>query len=250
MSKTIFSQYGRYVMEKLEKAVSTQENAVQAAADLIFSAQSNGNRWYIEGSGHSHMLAEEVFSRAGGYVQVTPMLEPELMLHEHPMKSTYLERLPGYGKILLDLYHVSAGDVITLVSNSGRNVLPVELAMGAKERGAKVIAITNTTHSLQTSSRHPSGKKLMDIADIVLDNCGDYGDAAFQIPGFTHKIGATSTAIGAFLIQALVAEVIERFVAAGKEPDVFVSSNLDGSDLRNKQLMEACVNRYGSEHTI
>lgn len=243
---SLFQEYGLYVTEKMEKAIATQEQAITAAGKMIYEAQKAGNTLFIEGSGHSHMLGEEVFSRAGGYVRITPMLEPELMLHEHPMKSTYIERLSGYAQILLTIYKVHAGDVVIIISNSGRNALPVEMALGAKALGAKVIAITNRNHSAQTSSRHESGKKLMDLADIVIDNCGDYGDAAFEIPGFPHRVGATSTAIGAFIIQALVIEILRHFVDNGESPEVFVSSNLDGSDERNRRLMDICTDRYRS----
>ncbi len=209
---SLTKNYGQEVINKLEKAINTQEKNIKKAAELMYYAKLNNKRVFFEGSGHSHMLGEELYSRAGGYVDLTPMLEPELMLHEHPMKSTYIERLSGYADILLNLYKVQKDDLIFVVSNSGRNALPVEMALGAKEKGASVIAITNVTHSSMVTSRHSSGKKLMDIADVVIDNCGDYGDAFFEVDNFPYKTGASSTTIGAFIVQAIVIELVNMLV--------------------------------------
>lgn len=240
----IFREYGNEIKSKLEKAIKTQEENIYKAAEAMYNAQACGKKIFIMGSGHSHMLAEEVYARAGGYVNFVPILEGELMLHQHPEKSTMLERLPGYANILFSLYKISKDDVIIIISNSGRNALPVELALASREAGAKVIALTNLSHSQNISSRHSSGKRLYELADIVIDNCGDYGDAFFSVPGIENKVGASSTIIGSFIMQSLAICLIDKFSKNSKTPDIFVSSNLDGSDEKNRELMDICINKY------
>lgn len=109
-----------------------------------------------------------------------PILTTELTLNEHPTKSSFIERLSGYAEILAELYHIQADDVVLIASNSGRNAYPIELALEAKKRGAKVIGITSVAHSNATTSRHASGKHLLDIADVVIDNCGVPGDCSVK----------------------------------------------------------------------
>ena len=107
---------------------------------------------------------------------------------EHPTKSSNIERLSGYAKILVDLYGVSCGDVVLIASNSGRNAYPIELALEAKSRGAHVVAITSMKHTTAQASRHSCGKNLYQIADIVIDNCGEVGDCALSIEGLDAKL--------------------------------------------------------------
>ena len=167
-------------MKVIQKIQSTQSSQIVQSGKRIAQTFMNGHQLFVTGSGHSHTVAEEFYARAGGLAFVQPILTNELTLNEHPTKSTYIERLPGYAGILADLYHVGAEDVVLIASNSGRNAYPIEMAVCAKERGADVIAITNVDHSSQTSSRHSSGKRLMDLADIVIDNCGVIGDCALK----------------------------------------------------------------------
>ena len=117
-------------------------------------------------------MAEEMYARAGGLAFVVPILTSELTMTEHPTKSSHIERLSGYAKILVELYGVSSGDVVLIASNSGRNAYPIELALEAKSRGAHVVAITSMKHTTAQASRHSCGKNLYQIADIVIDNCG------------------------------------------------------------------------------
>lgn len=234
----MIQEYGNSIKEKIDKVVQNEAGKIQAAADMIFETLSNDGKFFIAGSGHSHMMAEEIYVRAGGFAAIHPILDPELMLHQHPLKSTMVERLSGYADVLLDQYGVGSKDVLIVVSNSGRNAFPVEMALGAKGRYCKVIALTNLTHSLAVSSRHSSGKRLMDVADLVIDNAGDFGDAATKIPGLETPVGATSTILGAFIMQSLITEVVQNYVKEGMEPPVFRSSNVDGADERNRLLME------------
>ena len=139
MIDTIFTT-GQKILNNLR---TTQSENLHKAAELIATAHKNGHKFFVSGSGHSHTVAEELYGRAGTLAFTVPILTPELTLVDHPTKSTMLERLDGYAKILVDLYRVSEGDVILIASNSGRNAYPVEMAIEARNRGAKVICITN-----------------------------------------------------------------------------------------------------------
>jgi uncharacterized phosphosugar-binding protein len=187
------------------------------------------------------MLAEEIFYRAGGLARSAPMLVEDLMLHENAIEATYTERKGGYATEILASYPLQAGDALVVASNSGRNAVPIELALGARDRGVKVIVVTNLTQSRRWPSRHPSGKHLADCGDVLIDNCGVDGDAAITIAGFPHRVGPPSSITGMFIINAIVVQAIEDAVKAGIEPEVFVSSNTSGDDHNDRLL-----NKYRS----
>lgn len=212
--------------------------AIQAAAARVANAIADNHLIYVFGTGHSHLLAEEVFYRAGGLLAVCPILETGLMLHENAPKSTLLERLEGYAALLLDAYDVARDDVLVVVSNSGLNALPVEMAMEGKRRGAFVMAITSLSHSRSAPARHSSRRKLYELVDLVLDNYGHPGDAAIPIPGHQQRVGPTSTVIGAAILNAVMAEAACRLAASGIEPPVMESLNLPGSEDRNRRWLE------------
>ncbi len=235
---SIAADYLLHVEEILKKTIATQEEALEKAAEMVAESCQKGGRFYVFGSGHSHMVAEEIYIRAGGLAYVKAILPPELMLHEMPNKSTYLERLEGYAEAMLNLYKADEKDTVMVISNSGRNAVPVEMALGAKERGCKVIAMTSLEHSRNTDSRHKSGKKLYEIADVVLDNGACKGDAGFYIEGFDVPTGPTSDSIGIALAQALIAQTIHNLVQKGIQPPVFKISNVDGADAYNDALFD------------
>lgn len=231
-------RYLEHVASILQTTMDTQEEALVQAAKLVSTSCQKGGRFYVFGSGHSHMVAEELYIRAGGLAYVKAILPPELMLHEMPNKSTYLERLEGYAQAMIKLYKVDEKDTIMIISNSGRNPVPVEMAIEAKKVGCAVIAMTSLAHSKHTTSRDASGKKLYEIADVVLDNGACKGDAGFYIEGFDIPTGPTSDTIGIALAQALISESIDQLVQAGMQPPVFKSSNVDGADAYNDALFD------------
>lgn len=235
MTKTM--EYFKEVSRVLEQVVSTQETAVEQAAGAVAEALLNGGMIYTFGTGHSHMLAEELFYRAGGLVRVYPILDAPLMLHINASRSSKMERLSGYAHTLLeDGLAPKKGDVLFIFSNSGRNAVPLEMAIEAKQLGLTTVCITNLTHSGQVTSRHPSGKKLYELCDIVIDNCGCVGDAAIRVGD--QICGPTSTAIGAAILQAVVCGAVEKVQQAGQRPEVFCSSNVDGGDAVNEAYLE------------
>lgn len=232
------ARYFEYLNSKLREVMDQELPNIEKAARLIADSCMNGGRLYAFGSGHSHLIAEELYIRAGGLALVHAILPQELMLNQMATKSTMLERLEGFGPALIDLYHVEARDVLMVISNSGRNAVPVEMCLAAKAKGAKVIALTSMQHTSGCTSRHSSGKKICDIADVVLDNHAVKGDAGLWVEGLHTPIGPTSDAVGIAIAQAMISEAIDMMVKAGFEPPVFTSSNVDGGDEKNAALYE------------
>jgi uncharacterized phosphosugar-binding protein len=219
-------QYLAAVQAQLRAAVDGQRAELAAGGAWLAAALRAGRWWFVFGTGHSHLLALEVFYRAGGLARAVPMLDESVMLHRSASASTEAERRPELAAALLDRYGVGAGDVLTICSNSGRNALPVELALLARARGTRTIALTNRRHSAAFASRHASGRRLAEVADLVLDNAGVPGDAAVPVAAdLDLTLGPTSTAVGAVLLHALTLEAVTRARAAGHEPEVYRSSN-------------------------
>jgi uncharacterized phosphosugar-binding protein len=192
------------------------------------------------------MLAEELFYRAGGLARVDPLLIDNLMLHESASLSTEIERQPGLAERLLDEHPMNAGDVLIVVSNSGGNLVSIELAQRAQELDVYVIALTSMRHATSAKARSHGGPRLHEIADLVLDNHGVVGDAAVSIPGIDRRVGATSTVVGAALLQALATETVALLVDEGIDPEVFSSSNTAGGDEINRVLLDRYRNQVKS----
>ena len=236
MSKYV--EYIDNVVEIINKIKTGGAASITQTAAAFKDALINGRCIYLFGTGHSHMLAEELFYRAGGLVKIQPILNEPLMLHESASESTEIERQEGLAQNLFDEYGIKRDDVIVIISNSGRNGVIVDMALLCKEQGVTVVALTNLNHTYAGQSRHKSGKRLCEIADIVLDNRGCVGDACIEVDGVDGKICATSTVAGALILNAAVAECVEMCVAEGFEPEHFASANIDGGDEINNKLLE------------
>ncbi len=228
--------YYEAVIRLLSEIQRSQAETVDKAADLIFSSLAADGVLHIFGSGHSHSVAEEAFHRAGGLVPVNTMTEPFLSPLTSPKKSGRLERLSGLAAILLDYHEPRPDEVLIIISNAGINPVPVELALEAKKRELAVIAITSLRHAQAVTSRHVSGKRLFEVADLVIDNGGEAGDGALAFSGLAAKVGPTSLIAGAFIINSIACGVVERFVANGLTPPIYLSANLPGGDEHNRQL--------------
>jgi uncharacterized phosphosugar-binding protein len=210
---------------------------LDAAAGLIADAMAAGATIHAFGSGHSHMLAEELYYRAGGFARVRPILFEGLMLHASAPLSTALERLPGLAVALLDEHGVAAGDVLVIASNSGSNPVVTEMAHEARRRGLLLVAITSVAHATSDAVRQREGLRLHELADVAIDNGGVVGDAVVAIDGVDPRVAPTSTVVGAAIANALVAEVAERLVRRGVVPEVLTSSNVAGGDAVNERIL-------------
>ena len=231
------------VIGLLEKLEQTQEEIIDQVAAVCAESIYNGGLLYFFGTGHSHMICEEPFYRAGGLDCVNPILEPSLMLHQGGAKSSALERVPQLGATVIAESGVGRGDVLFVVSNSGRNSAVIDAALEGKARGAVTVAITSVTHSSAVSSRHPSGKRLFEVCDYVLDNGGVLGDACLTLPGLPQAMAPTSTVLDATLVNLVMAGTAEKLVEKGITPPVFASANTDEGDRANKAVIAEYRNR-------
>lgn len=235
----LYKNYLQVLKDIFAKVEETQADNIEATAKLVAEAIGNKGVLHVFGCGHSQMYAMEVFYRAGGLVPVNAILTPALSLEPKAPLSTNAERQEGLAKAILDNEVVEENDVMFIASTSARNAAPIEMAMEAKKRGLKVIALVSKDFAENVTSRHPSGKKLMDFADVVLDNCGVAGDAVMQVEGLEAKFGPTSSIIGFTILQSVIVQTVENLVKAGVNPPIWVSSNLDKGDNINKQYIES-----------
>ena len=221
----------------LSKIHSTQIDAVISAGAIVGKTIKDGGIVHTFGSGHSAAIAYEAHGRAGGLAAVSAIIDPLRGL---------AERVEGYGRALMRPVRLGENDSMIIISNSGRNALPIEVAMIAKEKGLKVVAITSLAHSKSVDSRHSSGKRLFELADVVIDNMGEAGDASVILEGFEVPLGPTSTIAGAYIMNEITIAAVRWMLEHGVEPPVFKSANLDGSREHNETLRS----RYNAPRII
>jgi uncharacterized phosphosugar-binding protein len=229
--------YERY-LDRLQELISTLREEgprIEAAARMMATCIGSDGIVHVFGSGHSHMMAEEVFHRAGGLFAFNAMLDVNLTSFG-TLKAGMVERTEGYAKVILASFDVRPGEVVVVVSNSGINPVPIELAMEAQAIGATTIAVTSQANYRNAVSRHSSGKRLSEIADLTIDSRVPVGDAILALDGLDAPVAAASTALGAALMNAMVAQTAEELLAAGQRPPVIVSMNIPGGDARNEEL--------------
>ena len=239
---SVVKGYERYFdrLNELLAELCSEGPHIEGASKLIATCIADGGVAHVFGSGHSHMMAEEVFHRAGGLFAFNAMLDINLTSFG-TLKAGKVERAEGYAPVILDSFDVRDGEVVIVVSNSGINPVPIELAIEAKKRGATTIGITSASNYANAASRHSSGKKLGDVVDLTIDSRVPVGDAILTFDGLDAPVAAASTVLGAALMNAIVAQTTERLVELGSRPPVIVSMNLPGGDDRN----EALAKQYG-----
>ncbi len=235
--------YRQALNDTLDRAFAINADALRSGARLLADANLQGRNIFAFGCSHAMLPMLELYYRTGGMATINPVRAPGLCLDIDPATMTsQMERIPGYGKIIVDALPLEPGDVLLVHSVSGRNPVPIDVALRAKEKGARIIVLTSMAMTNAVTSRHPAGLKLCDTADILLDNAGCVGDAAITIPGVPEKVAPTSTSVAAALLNAMMAQAVEMIVEAGGIPPVFVSANLDGGDEHNKKMLQ----QYGA----
>ena len=229
MSSLIDSYHARS-KDLLEKAWATNAAAIATLAPILGASVARGGVIHTFGSGHSDVIAREIIGRAGGLVCVSGVIDPT---------GGFIENLPGYGQALIERYdrqyQLRPDEVIIVVSNSGKNGAPVDVATYAREKGMTVVALTCMAMSLQTPSQHPSGKRLFEVATHVLDNGGVPGDAIVEVAPGLHA-GPTSTLIGASVLNWLMLATLDWLKTNDHPLPILRSQNLPGAIEHNREL--------------
>jgi uncharacterized phosphosugar-binding protein len=246
MYKFSYTMYFDALDRMLRRVREMQGKNILEAAQLVSNCIANDGLIQVFGTGHSHMLAREISFRAGTLAPINLIYDPSLAGSLQMEKSSYLERLAGYAKILIDYIDPTPEDIFIIISNSGRNAVPVEMALEARERGNKVIAVTSVAYSKSSTSRHSSGKRLFEIADVVLDNCGGIGDIAVKVPELDQGLGPTSTITGAYLLNAVMVQAAFNLLDQSIEPPVLWSGNLDKGMAHNEGIFRKYRKRIRS----
>lgn len=239
-----WQNYFEIMKEVVEKTQKSQGDTIMAAADLLAECTIQGGIIHLFGSGHSGLITEDVFWRAATLANVHAIFESSVAGINEITKTSKIEKLEGIGNVIVAYNRVAPPDVMICISNSGNNAVTIDVALAARNLGVKVIAITNPTYADKLTTHHSSGKKLKDVADLVIDNCSLYGDAAVELPGFAQKVGATSTIPVAFILPALLVQTCENVLAAGHIPDVYYNGHLAYEDASIKEHNDHLVDKY------
>lgn len=231
-------QYFDEIHRILQKVEQTQAAAMDTLSQKMAEAIRCHRNIYIFGCSHAGILAEEMFYRTGGLAVINPILPPGLTLTVRPVTMTsQIERMEGYGKIIIENSGISKDDVLIVHSVSGRNAVPVEAAIEARARGAFVVGLTNLAYSQSVKPRASCGKRLYEVCDCVIDNCGCVGDSVCAVDGLPEKVAASSTVVGAAILNAAMAQTVENLVYSDVLPPVFVSANINGGDSHNAEIL-------------
>ncbi|MBI9049838.1 MAG: SIS domain-containing protein [Anaerolineaceae bacterium] len=233
----------------LQKIVDTQSDAIEKAAELCSQGIASDGLVHLFGTGHSRIFVEEMFPRHGSFPGFHPIVELSLTFHNLVVGSNgqrqamYLEHVEGFGQVIMRNFVFSKPDCFLIYSNSGVNEVVIDVALEAKKQHMPVIAVISVEHCQATTALHSSGKKLLDIADILIDNCTPGGDALVKIPGLADPVGPGSTIGAAAVTNALKSLIAQKLTKLGKPPIVLTSSYFIGSEA-SKQRFDDCYDDY------
>jgi uncharacterized phosphosugar-binding protein len=229
--------------------VAAQHAAVGQAADWFAHTILAGRMVHVFGSGHSRIMVEEMWPRYGSFPGFNPIVELSLSFHNLVVgangqrQAMFLENVPGLAERILRNFGLDPLDTALVISSSGCSVVAIEMAAEFKKRGIRIVAIISRLHSECSESKYPSGKKLQDFADLVLDTGAPVGDAMVPIPGLDTPVAPGSTVGGCLLINCLKAEVAARLTAAGQPPKVLTAGAIVGQD-RSMRLFESAYDEH------
>ncbi|MGB4984681.1 MAG: SIS domain-containing protein [Erysipelotrichaceae bacterium] len=219
-------EYTKKIISLLEEVEEKNSDALEVAIDKFVETIKNDKIIHAFGTGHSHMVGIELFARAGGLANVNAMIDADTITAMGAQRSCALEKLSGIADIIYDNYKINQGDIMIITSNSGRNAVPIEMALRCQKEGIYVIAITNISQSLSQESRHSSGKRLLECADLVIDTLVPSGDAMINVGNI--KTGPASNLVGFSIVNTITSEAIKRCKEEDIKVMVFQSQNVDG----------------------
>lgn len=236
--------------QEISESILQQTTHIQQAADWFAESILAGRMVHLFGSGHSRIMVEEMWPRYGSFPGFNPIVELSLTFHNNVVgangqrQAMFLENVPGFAARILRNFDLSEADSALVISSSGCNIVPIEIAECFQAKGIKVVALISREHSEGSTSKHPSGKKLSDFADLVLDTGAPLGDAMVYLDGLESPVAPGSTVGGAMMINSLKAEVAERLIQAGKAPKVLTASAILGAE-KATTLFEAAYDEHG-----
>lgn len=236
---------------RLLAAVAEQEAKIQQAADWFAASILAGRMVHLFGSGHSRILVEEMWPRYGSFPGFHPIVELSLTFHNSVVgangqrQAMFLENTPGLAERILRNFILSKTDSAFVISSSGCNIVPIEMAEAFQKQKIKVVALISRHHAEASTSRHPSGRKLQDCADLVLDTGAPAGDAMVDVPGLDAPVSPGSTIGGCLVVNSLKAEIARRLAAANSLPKVLASSASVGAE-RSQKLFEAAYDEHAA----
>lgn len=231
------AQFAEAAQRTLADAFESQAEALDLASGWIADAIESGGVLRVFGTGHSRLLAEEIFYRAGGLAPIEAILDDDVSGYRDVTKSELAERLEGLGALIVAHSRISPPDVLLVISQSGRNAVPIEVAQAARERGLRTVALTSLRHAAGQRSRHSSGLHLHEVVDLAIDSSVPDGDCAIRLESGL-PMGPLSGVVGAALVQAMVIGAAEKLRERGIDPPVFRSGNVDGGREANEELIE------------
>lgn len=239
---SVMDVYYDEIKKIIDEIRSTERENILTAARMIADQVKSDKLVYVFGpGGHSNLAAMEIFFRAGGLMHVSAMIDQDTMLSAGALKSMQVERLPGYGRIVVDDYRIGEGDLLWVVNAYGINSATIDAALTAKARGAKVLGVCSVEHASTCPpdhpARHPSKKNLYEIVDCNVDCKVKMGDAVLEIEGLSQKIGALSTFANSYVMNCIVIEAINMLASEGIEPPIWKSGNCPGGDEWNNQFI-------------
>lgn len=231
-----YQDYYQKVAGLLGEIFEKESASIEAAGEILKKTLKQDGLLYVFGCGHSHMLAEELFYRAGGLAAVYPIFETAAMLHEGAAKSSQIERMSGYAAHVMKRYPVSEKDCLLISSTSGINPFSIEVAEAARAKGAKVIGISSSHYSKEPS-RDERGRHLPDVCDLCIDNHVPTGDAVIEVRDDGTKAGPVSTIATLAIANSIILTACEKLREQGVQPQVFRSGNCSGADTYNADIL-------------
>ncbi len=233
----VIRKFYQEIEKQLEDSLK-QEGAIMETTNIFYDSIINGGVIHVFGCGHSQMFGQELCFRTGGLVPVNAIMIPQFCIFPTAAISQKLERSEGMAESVFQGLNHRPEDVMLIVSVSGRNAAVIDMAITAKEKGMKVIALTSINYSNSVTSRHSSGKLLKDFADVVLDLPGVSGDAVLSHPKVANAFCSPSTIVGMSILSGIIGETVVKLAENDHDPMVWVSGNLDKGDKINAEYVK------------
>lgn len=235
----IIEEYFENILNILKKIKTTQYEKITLASKVVADVIEKNGIIYIFGCGHSHLIALDCFYRAGGLANVSAMLDTDLMLHNGAAKSSVMEKISGISESIFERYCLTDKDMLFVISTSGKNAVPIEMAEVAVKRGIRTVGVLSSEYfENRTESR-----MLHNVCELFIDNCVPHGDAVLSLNKANVKIGSVSTAASSFIMQTILANGAQIALDNGVNVPIYMSGNVHGGSKYNKEIVKQYIHR-------